>query len=126
MMVVHRKTGQIDNKHFKDVIDYFDDKDVYVCESRYFTRAKTFKKIKVWPFLQNIPLIPRDNSLPMIRVPFVFKASYDKANRTSGHSFRGPGREEGLRVLAGIKARTNARLDRMAADIEQYVKQAVG
>ena len=39
------------------------------------------------------------------RVPFIFKASYDKANRTSGRSFRGPGLDEGLRVLAGIKAR---------------------
>ena len=39
-------------------------------------------------------------------VPFVFKASYDKANRTSGRSFRGPGLEEGLRVLADIKSRT--------------------
>src|SRR6185295_12429374 len=39
------------------------------------------------------------------RVPFVFKASYDKANRTSGRSFRGPGLDEGLRVLAGIKSR---------------------
>jgi 2-dehydro-3-deoxyphosphooctonate aldolase (KDO 8-P synthase) len=38
-------------------------------------------------------------------VPFVFKASYDKANRTSGRSFRGPGLDEGLRVLAAIKAR---------------------
>jgi 2-dehydro-3-deoxyphosphooctonate aldolase (KDO 8-P synthase) len=38
-------------------------------------------------------------------VPFVFKASYDKANRTSGRSFRGPGLAEGLRVLAAIKAR---------------------
>jgi 2-dehydro-3-deoxyphosphooctonate aldolase (KDO 8-P synthase) len=38
-------------------------------------------------------------------VPFVFKASYDKANRTSGRSFRGPGLDEGLRVLAKIKAR---------------------
>ena len=37
--------------------------------------------------------------------PFVFKASYDKANRTSGRSFRGPGLDEGLRVLAAIKAR---------------------
>ena len=34
------------------------------------------------------------------RVPFIFKASYDKANRTSGRSFRGPGLDEGLRVLA--------------------------
>ena len=38
-------------------------------------------------------------------VPFIFKASYDKANRTSGRSFRGPGLEEGLRVLGAIKAR---------------------
>lgn len=38
-------------------------------------------------------------------VPFVFKASYDKANRTSGRSFRGPGLTEGVRVLSAIKAR---------------------
>jgi 2-dehydro-3-deoxyphosphooctonate aldolase (KDO 8-P synthase) len=40
-----------------------------------------------------------------VGVPFIFKASYDKANRTSGRSFRGPGLSEGLRVLASIKAR---------------------
>jgi 2-dehydro-3-deoxyphosphooctonate aldolase (KDO 8-P synthase) len=40
-----------------------------------------------------------------LRVPFIFKASYDKANRTSGRSFRGPGLREGLRILAAIKAR---------------------
>jgi 2-dehydro-3-deoxyphosphooctonate aldolase (KDO 8-P synthase) len=40
-----------------------------------------------------------------VGVPFIFKASYDKANRTSGRSFRGPGLKEGLRVLAAIKAR---------------------
>jgi 2-dehydro-3-deoxyphosphooctonate aldolase (KDO 8-P synthase) len=40
-----------------------------------------------------------------VGVPFIFKASFDKANRTSGHSFRGPGLKEGLRVLAAIKAR---------------------
>jgi 2-dehydro-3-deoxyphosphooctonate aldolase (KDO 8-P synthase) len=40
-----------------------------------------------------------------LKVPFIFKASYDKANRTSGHSFRGPGLAEGLRILASIKAR---------------------
>ena len=37
-------------------------------------------------------------------VAWIFKASYDKANRTSNRSFRGPGLEEGLRVLAGIKS----------------------
>src|SRR5438477_11307425 len=40
-------------------------------------------------------------------VPFIFKASYDKANRTAGTSFRGPGLDEGLRVLAGIKSTYN-------------------
>jgi 2-dehydro-3-deoxyphosphooctonate aldolase (KDO 8-P synthase) len=39
-------------------------------------------------------------------VPLIFKASYDKANRTSGTSFRGPGLESGLRTLADVKART--------------------
>jgi 2-dehydro-3-deoxyphosphooctonate aldolase (KDO 8-P synthase) len=42
-----------------------------------------------------------------LHAPFVFKASYDKANRTSGRSFRGPGIEEGLRILGGIKSRLN-------------------
>ena len=36
------------------------------------------------------------------RVQYVFKASYDKANRTSGKSFRGPGLDEGLRILARV------------------------
>ena len=37
------------------------------------------------------------------KIPFVFKASYDKANRTSGKAFRGPGLAKGLEILAGIK-----------------------
>jgi 2-dehydro-3-deoxyphosphooctonate aldolase (KDO 8-P synthase) len=40
------------------------------------------------------------------RVPVIFKASYDKANRTSRHSFRGPGLEDGLRILSDVRART--------------------
>jgi 2-dehydro-3-deoxyphosphooctonate aldolase (KDO 8-P synthase) len=39
-------------------------------------------------------------------VPFIFKASYDKANRTSVTSYRGPGLQEGLRILQKIKTRT--------------------
>jgi 2-dehydro-3-deoxyphosphooctonate aldolase (KDO 8-P synthase) len=38
-------------------------------------------------------------------MPLIFKASYDKANRTSGTAFRGPGLEQGLRVLAMVKRR---------------------
>jgi 2-dehydro-3-deoxyphosphooctonate aldolase (KDO 8-P synthase) len=37
-----------------------------------------------------------------LNIPYIFKASYDKANRTSLHSFRGPGLEEGLRILKKI------------------------
>ena len=38
-------------------------------------------------------------------LPFVFKASFDKANRTSLSSFRGPGAEEGLRILGTVRSR---------------------
>lgn len=38
-------------------------------------------------------------------IPYVFKASFDKANRSSINSFRGPGLEKGLRILADIKTR---------------------
>lgn len=41
-----------------------------------------------------------------VGVPYIFKASYDKANRTSVSSFRGPGLEAGLRILADVKAAT--------------------
>jgi 2-dehydro-3-deoxyphosphooctonate aldolase (KDO 8-P synthase) len=43
-------------------------------------------------------------------VPVVFKASFDKANRTSRSSYRGPGLEAGLRALADVKARTGLSL----------------
>jgi 2-dehydro-3-deoxyphosphooctonate aldolase (KDO 8-P synthase) len=36
-------------------------------------------------------------------IPYVFKASFDKANRSSGNSFRGPGLEAGLAILEGVK-----------------------
>lgn len=40
-----------------------------------------------------------------LKMPYVFKASFDKANRSSYNSFRGPGIEEGLKILAQIKKR---------------------
>ena len=39
-----------------------------------------------------------------LAIPFIFKSSYDKANRSSGKSYRGPGMDEGLRVLAKVRA----------------------
>src|SRR5947199_1397054 len=41
-----------------------------------------------------------------LRLPLVFKASFDKANRTSGKSFRGPGLQEGLKTLDAVRSRT--------------------
>ena len=38
-----------------------------------------------------------------LRIPYTFKASFDKANRTSIHAYRGPGIEEGLRILKKVK-----------------------
>jgi len=43
------------------------------------------------------------NSAKKEKIPLVFKASYDKANRTSVRAFRGPGLAQGLEILAGIK-----------------------
>jgi 2-dehydro-3-deoxyphosphooctonate aldolase (KDO 8-P synthase) len=39
-----------------------------------------------------------------LQLPYIFKASFDKANRTSIRSFRGPGLDEGLRILASVKS----------------------
>src|SRR6187431_2536904 len=55
MMVVHRHTGQIENKHFRDIMDYFDDKDVFVVNNTkvfparlYGRKEKTGAKIEVF------------------------------------------------------------------------------
>ncbi|MBP7455068.1 MAG: 3-deoxy-8-phosphooctulonate synthase, partial [Ottowia sp.] len=43
-------------------------------------------------------------------IPFIFKSSYDKANRSSGTSFRGPGMDKGLEILAKVKRELNVPL----------------
>ncbi len=45
-----------------------------------------------------------------LNIPYVFKASFDKANRSSMHSYRGPGLEEGLRIFEEIKTQFNVPL----------------
>src|SRR5690606_23111700 len=50
-------------------------------------------------------------------VPFIFKSSFDKANRTSGTSFRGPGLEEGLKVLAEVKRQVGVPV---LTDVHEY------
>ena len=50
-------------------------------------------------------------------IPFIFKSSFDKANRTSLNSFRGPGMEEGLKVLAEVKRQLDVPL---LTDVHEY------
>jgi len=40
-------------------------------------------------------------------IPFIYKSSYDKANRSSGKTFRGPGMDEGLRILSDVRRHFN-------------------
>src|SRR5271154_7581590 len=52
-------------------------------------------------------------------IPYIFKASYDKANRSSVSSFRGPQLEEGLRILAAIKKHTGLPILTDVHDVSQ-------
>lgn len=56
--------------------------------------------------------------------PFIFKASYDKANRTSIRSFRGPGVKEGLRILKKIKAELSLPVLTDVHEVEDVAKVA--
>lgn len=57
-------------------------------------------------------------------IPFVFKASFDKANRSSIHSFRGVGLEEGLRVLDAVKSRFGCPVLTDVHEVEQAMQVA--
>jgi 2-dehydro-3-deoxyphosphooctonate aldolase (KDO 8-P synthase) len=54
-----------------------------------------------------------------MKIPYIFKASYDKANRTSLKSFRGPGLHEGLRILAKVADTVNVPVLTDVHDAEQ-------
>ncbi|MBI3002507.1 MAG: 3-deoxy-8-phosphooctulonate synthase, partial [candidate division NC10 bacterium] len=57
-------------------------------------------------------------------VPVIFKASCDKANRSSGRSFRGPGLEEGLRILAKVRGETGLPVTTDVHDVSQVAAAA--
>ncbi len=59
-----------------------------------------------------------------LKIPYVFKASYDKANRTSISSYRGPGISEGLRILAKIKDTYNLPILTDVHDVHQIAQAA--
>jgi 2-dehydro-3-deoxyphosphooctonate aldolase (KDO 8-P synthase) len=57
-------------------------------------------------------------------IPFIFKASYDKANRSSLGSYRGPGIERGLEILAGVRDRLGVPILTDVHDVTQVEKAA--
>ena len=59
-----------------------------------------------------------------LNVPYIFKASYDKANRSSVSSYRGPGLKEGLRILGAIKKRTSLPILTDIHDVSQVAPAA--
>ncbi len=59
-----------------------------------------------------------------LQLPFIFKASFDKANRTSIHSFRGPGLENGLALLSRIRQTLNIRVLSDVHEIHQLAPAA--
>uniref|UniRef100_A0A8C3HYN5 Protein polybromo-1 n=1 Tax=Chrysemys picta bellii TaxID=8478 RepID=A0A8C3HYN5_CHRPI len=65
-------------EYFKLCPENFRDEDVYVCESRYSAKTKSFKKIKLWTMpISSVRFVPRDVPLPVVRVASVF-ANTDK------------------------------------------------
>lgn len=56
----------------------YDEKDVFVCESRYSTRCRNFKKMKVLPEIYDYPLMQRDVLLDAKRVVSVFRERVEK------------------------------------------------
>src|ERR1051325_1062671 len=57
-----------------------------------------------------------------VGVPYIFKASYDKANRSSLHSFRGPGLENGLEILAAVKEKIGVPVLTDVHEIDQVAR----
>ncbi|XP_041911955.1 protein polybromo-1 isoform X28 [Arvicola amphibius] len=67
-------------EYFKLCPENFRDEDVFVCESRYSAKTKSFKKIKLWTMpISSVRFVPRDVPLPVVRVASVF-ANADKAD----------------------------------------------
>jgi 2-dehydro-3-deoxyphosphooctonate aldolase (KDO 8-P synthase) len=57
-------------------------------------------------------------------IPFIYKSSFDKANRSSGKSFRGPGMQEGLKILADVRAQLGVPVLTDVHDIDQIQEVA--
>ncbi len=74
-----------------------------IANSRPFTLLGGVNVLESEQFAMDVAGVYRE-VCAKLGIPLIFKASYDKANRSSIHSFRGPGLEEGLRILARVKS----------------------
>lgn len=64
--------------YFKLQPDNFRPEDVFVCESRYSAKTKSFKKIKMWTMpLSSVKFVPREVPLPVVRVASMFAPKQD-------------------------------------------------
>ena len=59
-----------------------------------------------------------------LQIPFIYKSSFDKANRSSGKSYRGPGRDKGLQILADVKRELNVPVLTDVHDIDEIADVA--
>ena len=57
-------------------------------------------------------------------IPFIYKSSFDKANRSSGSSYRGPGMAEGLKILADVRAELNVPVLTDVHEVDQIAEVA--
>lgn len=64
--------------YFKYTVEGFAEKDIYVCESRYSLKLRSFKKIKNWPFTDSVKLVQREVLLEPKRTMSVFKERVEK------------------------------------------------
>jgi len=92
--------------YFKLKPQGYSDTDVFVCESRYSGRNKTFKKIKAWqvPKSDHISLVQREQAVPAVRVVSVFA---DHKTPASSSSSLGVGVGEGERRVPGAEEESN-------------------
>lgn len=66
-------------EYFKLYPEGFRAEDVYVCESRYSAKSKSFKKIKMWAMpLSSVRFVPRDMPLPVVRVASIFASKQEE------------------------------------------------
>ena len=66
-------------EYFKLHPEGFRAEDVFVCESRYSAKTKSFKKIKMWTMpLSSVKFVPRDVPLPVVRVASMFAPKNDE------------------------------------------------